>query len=833
MNNAILLRSLQTGYRLDYNKDDKTFQAVKEKRAGCCRCFKGESAKQAEALDQAIHELKTMISTGQPLETSELINLDARLSKRIQVIRSRTKGLIGWIRALIRGRKETRALKKVSEKLSEMRLVISRVDGVAAALVTNKLKESRLEKKQWQAIQDEFPYLILPSSAARMGVTNQHFGVSKEHPHSNVPFLLTKDSSGRTLVYFPPIDPNHAYTKLSKPQRIVLHDLQSLPEEYELYKQKRRDHLFSLIDREVTHLICNRSYDNVLDNTHIPEKSPSINDQTVTITFLNFEKNRKETENFLIDEMKSPQEVITQFKELINRKREISSKIQKFLKDTFTKQVLSQGFSYSLNNKKLSFKPPENQFLNTEIYVDGLSQESYDKIKKLRSTLISNIEKLEKITNKTNVIKIKNSEIKVTWDIERQCFVFTDYHTNYLYTTCSYKKDISKTIEDLHEIVPIIKEFRLSLDALKEMSPFSEEVKIEKLPDVSASTLNTLKQRIDFSGHDLNTANDGGSISQESILSGIEKIVTTIEKYHKGEDFTYYGIPKDKVERQKYFDDLEARLTHLIRALEQPEHQAMLSDVLINLGVGGNHCGGRWKDEVYNYYSLFCRPLINEASAALDQWLQLQIDQQKQEAVEKMVAQGNGKNTAHVRMRYLKSLANHNISVPGSASAMYEDEYSNFGGGVSGIDIPPLFFQTFDLFGFIRECKELINTRLEKIEGNKHEKEICRHFGSQVNNFLQSAVREFMLPHMPEEQKEYEQICNTCGNKGYLKNAYLDDIINNLGLTIVDKDSLITKGVTHRGMAVLLYQTGKMTFKHEGQNLVTFIQGLSKRRLES
>ncbi len=830
MNYNILVDSLQIGRRLDFNPETGTFAAVPEaKGKGCRKRAKGETTKHLQAMNRAVNELKTTLNTTNNLNLIELCPLHEGLSKRINYIQSHTTGVIGWIRSLFRGKQETIELKKLGQELLETRSLIHRTQGAAAYIFALKSPEPITNKKAadraLKMVKNEFPELFHSGK-----VTAKSFGMTAEDPKPKVPFLITKsDSGGYPLTLHMP--PHHHFETLDI--QVIHHRLNSfanLATTYENYV-----HLYG---RAIENAVNTYLYQSLrLHNLAAPDSSlngplrvaielklgsnANHPHSILNFSYINPETNQQETEKIHIDLLTTVNEVKAKINSVIQQHNTRVGEIKSFLQQNFKdKNKDANGIECHKDSCTFSFELNSEILRIGKVEIQGLGENSYKKIKELKASLEKNEIYLKANLNKDKSIKINGFEFKFEFNSKTKQILVKDHLGKETYHKFSYADNLEEKLKDLTKILPFKIKTQLSTPVLNSVSPFSEATHIENVPEVSVSKLKEFKDQIDFSGHNLRTANDELSITKEDISNGIDKIVDTIKAYRAGEPCGHYGIPPATApeERKKYFDALEARLTHIIDALEKPENKALFSEVMINLGVGGNHCGGRWVGEVSKYYSMLCLPQVDEKNIPLDSWLQIRCDQTKQEIVEAMVLEGDGKNTPHIRNRYLKSLKEQGVAVPGYEAAMYNDLFRHHGGGLmKNEDILTRFNSQLDLARFIEESREEINKRIQNFDAA----EVCQNFGSQVTNRLQTAIRVILLPHMPKKQKEFEQL--TTAQK---KNEFLDTLMDDLKLVTTNESTMALNGVTNRGMALLALQTGVINFKKDDLNPLAFIQSV-------
>ncbi len=850
MEHSTLIASLQTGCRLNFNPDG-TFSAVNEAKCkGINRRANGESAKQLEALNQAVNELNRTLTDKTTLDTHELIDLHQGLSHRINHIKSHTTGFIGWLFSLFRSKEETKALKAVGTKLREARDLVNRTQGAAGILVASNIT-NQSNAQILKMIRAEFPQLIHQGP-----ITLESFGISGQDLTPKLPFLITVNKTDYTI-HLPPynIDPSIITDDDIITKKVSY--LFRLPTIYKNYINDYSRQIRFQINHYLTHTLNQRaqSGSGLLENAHLIRTEVHTNNSSlahyanISIKYQNPETNQEEAVYVTVNRHTTYEEVKNKVDEAILQNVERATKVKKFLEDTFKNNQDKNGIR--LNREEgFYFNPgqikPKNDFYEgsnpnfniPHIQVKGLGIESYNKIKAIKEGFEKNAAILQPLLRTfTDVysIRVKNVLIRVVFDSENNQIILKDSNNQAIYAKVPYTGDLQKTLDDLADILPIKQECKLSSSVLNSVSPLSGDDHVTRLPKVSLNKLKELKKRINSSGHNLSTANDGSPTSKRDILSGIDNIVDMVAKYRAGRQFVYVGIPNDKDERKKYFDELEARLTHIIAALEKPENSGMLSEVMINLGVGGTRCGGRWKDEVTTYYSMLCRPKVDETTIPLDSWLQTQLDQKKQEVVEKMVTEANSINTSHVRLRYLKHLKENGVTVPGWEAATYQDPYWDMGGGVEGDQILEQFNSKFDPARFLIEWKDEISKRLKNYKGD--EAAICQNFGAQVTNRLRSAVKTLFLPHMPEHQAKFDKMDHMAkkpeeSDEDYKKriatkkNELLDELIENLNLISVNQTTCVTEGVTIRGMVLLALQTGILEFKTD-RNPLEFIETLS------
>lgn len=90
---------------------------------------------------------------------------------------------------------------------------------------------------------------------------------------------------------------------------------------------------------------------------------------------------------------------------------------------------------------------------------------------------------------------------------------------------------------------------------------------------------------------------DGILITPEIAKANLEKLTKNLKEHPVG----FYGAPADPVEHQKFYQDLELAVKHIIYHLRNRE-PSECSAALVQLAIAGNHCGGRFIEIIYGVY---------------------------------------------------------------------------------------------------------------------------------------------------------------------------------------------------------------------------------------
>ncbi len=806
----ILFRSFESGCRLDY-QPNKGFKAIEEKKVYCCGIKKrasGESKKQLVALKAAKEQLKSLLADESRFEDSEqLYQIYQKLKSRLFYLHSHTTGFFGWLLSLFRSKKETKALKKLRDKIQKLQNIMIRSEKVSLeafkkAVATPAANSHLANETLFKKIEEELPHLIRSTA-----VTAADFGITEANPHPKTPFLLRKYYDS-IYIYFPPVGPA-SHTKTPSPIYIsnIRKDVQAY---YYNHLIDQKSEIARSCDNfseelKIENILCD-AYKVFLSQQIDREKGSVI----LTAEVFNPITGKKETSFFPIQTTTTKAAIDSWVRGLINESERHITEVKDFITKTISSDLNKKpicdenGITVDWKGKYLLDCKIHGKSVHAVSL--GLGEQSYHSIKAYKDQATQNLLYQNKFsTSGKNVLNFLENSPKLTIDVneEKQIFKISLYEDPY-FCPIELKKipfnvPLESTIQSIKKDLYLKKNASIADQTFESVSPLNGFEHVSKLPKVPLDKLSTWAHTVNYSGHNLFEADDGTPITPNTIKAKINFILSIINLHKRDENPHILGIPDNLEDRKKYFYDLEARLTHIINALERPQNRHMIPEVIINLGVGGCHCGGRWKEEVNKYYNLFCNPEINEKNVDLDQWLQYLFDQEKKEIVNKMVANVKSVNTSHVLFRYLIQLKQDKITVPGWEVANFNDDLESFGGGLTGHSITTEFKKLFNLSKIFGQ----MHTQLNKHLCDYSKPMVCQNFGAQVLNHLQMAVKEHFLPYDIDKQAAYNET-----KSDNQRARVLNSLIDTHRLIIEDSVNYTPIGVTYEGALLLAFRTG-------------------------
>ncbi len=414
-------------------------------------------------------------------------------------------------------------------------------------------------------------------------------------------------------------------------------------------------------------------------------------------------------------------------------------------------------------------------------------------------------------------LKIRDTEVLFKWSPDGKRLTLTDSSgkplTHFSYPEQNSMQEVLKNLEDKIVLKSGLRFAQLNSDALKTVSEAVSPTKLERHPNYPKHTDLTSKLRkfaaeADLKGQVLNPNAESSILSEESIRKNVKNLADTIDKYHNNHFIEALGIPNPGPERDKYFEDLEARLTHVMAALDDKEKEN-IPLVVVELGVGGSHCVGRWKGMVDTFYRLYTRPPVDMTTIDLHQWLQIQIDQKKSDTVDHMVASVRSDHPDHVRMRYINRLKEADILIPGWQVADYKDILERSGGGLyDKEDIVASFQENMSLSDLLLENKSKLNALL-----NDSNLQVKMRFGVIISDHINAGFPK-LLANLPSNEPEPKQYKNLLEQYNAANQNQKGELIANLKL-VTEDDDFIMNGVTTRGMLLLMWQTGQIKLKEQ------------------
>lgn len=807
-----LINSLTPGHRLNYTFDGH-FKPVRERQSRCCfikQRANGESTKHKEAVQQALEPLKTILQDKSQVNQENLLKLHDRLKHRISYIRKYTTGFIGWIYSLFRKKSETKALCELGHKLRDMYDLINRTELVSQKILNNALPSDF--KKGLDMIRAELPHLLCYRNP-----TTADFGITETNFIPTVPFFIQPSRPGFYLT-FPPTSVTPYCTT------VCALDLASIKPLYEQYMTEQK----ILLVNTCTHL---NSADLDIEDIRLDGKKvvltytrASTGKVFLSAYVFNCLSQKKEIHTLEVEQTMRVETIQKWVNDFIRRSENQIEEVERFIATKFPngQSYDEQGtisrhwkgyyeLRYTFNGIPLNKVEP------------GLSEASYNRLAQYQTLVESNAVFMKRFNSLSDVEQglPSGQKIEIASDpgssfkiyiINTQLGEFSSSTDRILIKVIPFNTDLKEAIQTFKYSLIFNTFTKTSPQALDAISPLTAFRTVEKLPDIDLKQLKTLAREVNFSDYNLNTADDGAFISADAIQRNVGFIVNMIKSHNNNIFVQHHGIPDHRQERIDYFNDLEPRLMHIVKALEKPENKVMIPEVIVNLGVARQKCGVRWKQEVHKYFSMLCRPEVNESTVDLQEWLQHFLDQEKVSVLTLMTAEDD--HDLHIQLRYLKQLKRDHISVPGWEAANYTDRLDHRLGLLNQL-ITEMFLEKFDLTPVLVRANQELNTKLSDYSNSI----VCQHFGTQVYQRLEIAVKQWLLPHHAKKG-EFEAATTDSQRK-----QILGQLIQEHQLLTEDEETYTTNGVTFKGMVLLALQSDTIILKQE-QSLLKLFRSL-------
>lgn len=216
------------------------------------------------------------------------------------------------------------------------------------------------------------------------------------------------------------------------------------------------------------------------------------------------------------------------------------------------------------------------------------------------------------------------------------------YDTVDEFAKSSEAKKLIQLLEYELRLTRMINSCELNLKKILYSRQIEEKIEFKEKPHIELTGYLDLFDKINFDKPEQNlyfdpeklkndVLNNYVKISKNEVRNGLGKLIDYITNRKD-----HIAVPKDKKEREEWYQYLENILKTNLELFTKTEDKGLVFAEVIRIGIGGTHCGDRWRKDALDLHRTLTGRWIT-SSMSYESLIQSWLDSYKEGVVEELV----------------------------------------------------------------------------------------------------------------------------------------------------------------------------------------------------